>query len=548
MLKSSFSAILIVTLCMTCVGRAAVLQDDINTFTLLHGDSIVGSITPDDTSITDRTVHNMTISGGAAPVTLGTGVYDLALDFGTNGRQMGTFGSSWPGGATPAVDAPGSEIVLDAWFYMPDIAALPIPTAVGGSGAATEYVFQISTSAASSTKCYLAVNPYTSSGLNRGAARLQFQKNGGTAVNLYIPVYNYILSTGLPYPPGDPNARDLTGRWLHIVATSQYTDPEPAWDPNYNHVRLEVTDPSTSTTYSEQGNSTAVMSGSGTGIYVGMVSGKASSTPYRGYRGLIDELKISTRAHAPMVAYGPTPKNAQVVSPSTAFTASWHKAAPFNPADSVTQNVWLGLTPTPPDVNVTDPNWAIVAPGITGGSADLGSVAFGSTYYWKVDSIDSGTGLTTPSAVWSFSVNDIPPVVDLGLDLSTYLVGGTRTLSMTPTVTDADTSPSLLTYAWTQMNATPGAAIATPGQKDTDITFTATGSFYFLLTVTDENNTVSEAIKVVVHDSACAAAKADPTWVRQSTDFSNDCAVNFVDFASIAANWAKCNSLAPACL
>jgi|GEM_PF-4054535 len=543
MLRKSFFAVLVLTLGMACVARA--VEDDINTYGLWHGETIIGTVSPDDTSImgVDRTPIPLNISGGAAYITTSSGYIGNALDYGTNGRQYATTSTTWP--SAPAVDTPGSEFKLDGWFYVPNAAALPIPTSAGGSGAATVYIFQISSSSAGGTKCYLCLNPGTSSGTNVGYAFMRWQKtNYSSPQNLDLRFYQYNLATGAAFPPGDPNYRDLTGRWLHIQTYARYTEPEPAWDPNYNSHGLIVTDSSTGTTYELRGDTSGTMTGSGTSVWIGGISGKMGCTPYRGYRGLIDELKISNRAHDPMVAYGPTPANTITISPTSDLQVSWHKAAPFNPADTITQDVWKGLVEA---FDPNDPNWTKVATGITTSTASLGAVAMGNTYYWKVDSIDSGTGVTTASQIWHVIVDDVPPTVDIGANQVTWLVSGTRTVSLTPTVTDPDTAPGSLTYSWTQL-AGPTATIVSPSSKDTNVIMTQTGPYWFQLAVSDASSTVNDVVKVEVFNTACAASKAVPGYVAQTTDYNDDCSVTFRDFAGMAGNWAECNSLDPACL
>jgi hypothetical protein len=376
--------------------------DDTNTFAFWRGDSTAGALSPDDTSVSHRTAVPLVIDGGSAPIGLSAGRYGQALDFGTNGRQMGTASILWPAANTAVIDAPGNEIKLDGWFYIPNIAALPIPSTAGGSGAATTYVFQISTSSAGASRCYLAVNQLNE-GTNYGTASLYWQKtNNGSTIKL--PLYRYYRSTGMTVT--DANALNLTGKWLHIVAYAQYASPVPAWDAGYNRTQLEVSDPGTGTTYTVHGANTGVLSGSGSNVWVGQISGRLTYAPYRGWRGLIDELKLSTRVHAPMAAYGPAPADNAIVLPSANLVASWCRAAPFNPADSIIQDVWVGTTPVFDPCNVA--GWTRVASGITDNSVELGPVQSGVTYYWKVDSIDSGTGATTPSDIWSFTTFGAP--------------------------------------------------------------------------------------------------------------------------------------------
>jgi hypothetical protein len=542
MLRKSFTGVLILTLSMACIAQAAPLQDDTNTFALWHGDTITGSSTPDDTSITIRTPHAMTINGGNASVTQGTGYYGGALDFGTDGRQMGSVGTTWP--LNTAVDnAMGNEIKMDGWFYLPSRAYLPIPTSAGGSGAATMYMFQIASSSAGGTRCYLAGNPKQNTGTRVGYAGIDWQKtNNGSTITL--PVYNYSLNTGLPFAPGDANYLDLTGKWIHIVCFAQYSATPPSWDASYNRSEMDITDPSIGTTYTVTGNNSGYLTGSNSNIWIGQISGKINTGAplYRGYRGLIDDLKLSGRVHAPMVAYGPTPLSGSTVGVSSNMAVSWHPAAPYNPAGTVYQDIWLSTKST---FSKTDPNWTKVASGLTGSTGNIGSVAFGKTYYWVVDSNDAGT--YTASAVWNFNVNDIAPTVVLPSDKVTYLSSGTSTLSITSTVTDPDTNLGLLTYQWTQIGAAPAATIASPTSKDTNITFSAVGSYFFQLTANDGTFPGSDIIRVQVFNTPCEAAQASLPFSFQSADFDESCKVTFTDFATLAASWQKCNALGENC-
>jgi hypothetical protein len=549
MLKISFSAILL-TAGLACVANAAVLQDDPGTYALWHADTIAGSTTltsPDDTSISLRSANPLTITAAAGSFSSSTGEYGQSLDFGTDGRKQGTTGTAW---SVNTATGDGQDIKVDGWFYIPTAACLPIPTTAGGTGAATVYTFQISTSSAGGTNCYLAINPYYPSS-GPWQARLEWQHTNAVsgspaAVTVRLPIYNYNKTNGQAYEDGNSLAMNLTGKWLHVVAYTQYASPAPSWDPNYNRVQLNITDSSTNTTYSTWTASTRALSGSGTTIWVGQISGKAGDTPYRGWRGKIDELKVSKRSHAYMMAYAPTPATGSTVSPNANQPVTWYAAAPFNPADSVTYDVWKGPYAT---FSASDPNWTKVATGVTGTSANLGAVVFGKTYYWKVDAIDSagGTPVTRASAIWSFNVNDIAPVVDLGSDVITYLVGGTRTLAMTPTVTDVDTDLGLLTYQWAQIGAAPAMSIASPTAKNTNIVFNQAGTYYFQLTANDGTFGASDIVKVQVFSSACDAAKALATFSAKSGDINSDCHVTFIDFAQLAANYQKCASLDPAC-
>jgi hypothetical protein len=549
MLKSSFSAILILTFGIACVGNAAPLQDDITTYALWHGDTINGVSSPDDTTISYRAAIPLVISGagGNAPVKLSAaGEYGNCLDFSNatgvyDGRQQGSTGTNW---AYDTATGNGQEIRFDAWLYIPGISCLPLPTTVGttgnfANGAATMYYWNISNSAASAGVVTSSVNSYQSLPTNLGQARLDFTPTNPSST-IHIPLYAYYPSTGQAIPPSDGNSRNLLGKWIHVVEFVQNTTLATPWDPNYSRMEVDVTDPLTATTYSGQILRTQILSGSGVNVWLGQVSGKAGCAPYRGWRGLMDDIKISKRSHAPMVAYGPTPINGGVVSANPNLPVSWHAAAPFNPSDSVTYNVYFG-TDNPPATQV--------ASGISATSTNVGTAVFGRTYYWRVDTLDPMTGntpVTNPSAVWSFGVNDIAPTINAGPDLVSYLVGGTKTESIAPTVVDPDTSLSLLTYQWTQ-TAGPAATISAPTSKNTNLVFNTVGSYFFHVTVSDGTFSGSDDIRVRIFATPCLAAQNTPGFAFQSSDFDKSCRVNFVDFALLASNWQKCNSVDPAC-
>jgi hypothetical protein len=554
MLRNSFYAVVIFTLGIACVGNADVLQDDLNTYGLWHGDAASSGVSLDDNTVmgtvtvTPKRPNNMTLkpSWGNATVAInGSGMYGGCFDLGTDGRQGISFDQPWPAAGTPAVDAQGSEIKIDGWFYIPDLTCLPIPSTAGGAAGtiiADQYWFQISTKA-SGNKCNLHVVHATPTvgTQKRGEAQLKWLKNNNGS-DILLPLYRYVYATGLPLT--DSNAINLTGKWIHIVAMAQYTSPAPSWDPGHNRTQLDITDPSIGTTYTVTGANTNTLIGSGVTSYIGMVDGKSGSTPYRAYRGKIDEFRIGMRIHDPMVAYGPTPGNAATIQPTSDLVVSWHKATPYNPADTITQDVWLGRKAA---FDPNDPNWTKVQTGFTGTSTSFGPMAMYDARYWKVDSIDSSGGVPVvrSSEIWSFVVDNQPPTVNIGADRNTYLASGTQTQAFAPTVTDNDSTS--FTYAWTQIAGPTSAVIASPSTKDTNVTFTEVGSYYFKLVVNDGIDSGEDTVRVQVYSSACAAAQGNPLYTKQSTDFNSDCRVNFRDFATMAANWQKCNSLNPAC-
>jgi hypothetical protein len=276
-------------------------------------------------------------------------------------------------------------------------------------------------------------------------------------------------------------------------------------------------------------------------------------------------------------AINPNPADGADV-PLNLATLSWTTPDPvIDPNGIVTCDVIFG----------TDPNFLTTpstATGITDGTVDLSelsptvTLADGPTYYWRVDSNDPNAGgidVVTPSAVWSFQVGDLPPVVDAGLNQYVYLSGGTATFTLSGSYTDDGKSPitraefvegahetapeTIVTYGtkvWT-----PGAGTHTSGTVTQEITVDGNGWFAFDLEVEDTAGIgVDEGVEPVVtpHDEpgvragvygTCAeAATEDPDDSWDTTgDIDGDCDKDLADFALLAADWLGCNAAKTAC-
>jgi len=161
-MKCKYLSVVAVTLlAISGVCKSAVLSDDVYTIGLWHMNSIT------DTRHTMIRVllagaSHLATAGGNAPITLATGVYGNALNFGTDGRQIATTGVTWPIDTTTGK---GQEFRVDGWFYIPTVSCLPIPTAAGGNAAATMYVAQVSASDGSATVWYISISNTTDSRL-----------------------------------------------------------------------------------------------------------------------------------------------------------------------------------------------------------------------------------------------------------------------------------------------------------------------------------------------------------------------------------------------
>jgi hypothetical protein len=292
-------------------------------------------------------------------------------------------------------------------------------------------------------------------------------------------------------------------------------------------------------------------------------------------QGLIDTGRIvSAPGYAPIAAAMPTDANfvqvtaeqvAYATSP-TPFTSGAHVAGPgtttlswINPLPSgtgatVTSNVYFG-TVNPPVTQVA-----------TGTPATSVSVAIvpQTTYYWRVDSIDSLTGLHTNLNIWTFDTI-ITPTVTVGTRNNRQAAFRTGTnpadtnsvATLEATATD-DGYPSPMTYTWAvatvldepNVTFTPNNSVLNP-----TATFKTPHDYSLTLTVYDGavNSVKTLIVRVFPMPDATGSVYCDAkvfvdngssTWL--AGDVNQDCKVNYKDLATLAFQWLLCNS--PDCM
>lgn len=530
MLKNLFSLAVIIAATLTSVSSgAAIYADDPNTVFLYHAEdvSVDGSLAYDDTTVTGRLANDLNLKAWGTVTQTASGYDGKGLDWinpstglydGGRGAQCGR---QWPNVR--------NQCEFKGWFWFaPGPGSLPIHTSAGGSSAAEMYLWSISTGNDSgrivSMYCNTTGGSGGSSTPTNSSARIRWGYNNNTQ-SLWLQLYNPGLGI------------DRTGKWIRVRAT---VSSDGSSDPNYQRMMtLSIYDPSTGTTDSNSAAMIQNLNQAARDIRIGWMSSK-TSTPYRGFRGKLDELVLRDRTDGTPQAYAPIPATGASVSPTSNMVLQWTKGLPRYPSQPVTQTLRAGTDP-----NLFSPGTLVFTP--SGNTQDIGAVSMGQTWYWRVYTYDPGRNVTTPSAVFTFDVDDIAPTVNLGPDLIKWLTNGALSVSLAPTVTDPDTDPGSITYQWTQL-AGPTATIVSPTSKNTVINFNATGSYFFELVADDGPKTGSDVIRIQVFATPCAASQASSGFAFKTTDYNRDCSQNFNDFASFAANWAKCNSLDPACL
>jgi len=169
-------------------------------------------------------------------------------------------------------------------------------------------------------------------------------------------------------------------------------------------------------------------------------------------------------------------------------------------------------------------------------------------YYWAVDTYIGSAENPVFGPTFSFFVDNMPPEVDAGADVVTWLIDGLRTVNLDATVTD-DGAIMPYTVQWTVVSEpidpnSPYAVITDPNAEDTSITLSALGEYVLQLDTFDGEYTDSDTVTINVYNDSCEAAQSLPDYVPLVGDLNRDCRVDEADMLLLLENWLKDNSLA----
>jgi len=165
-------------------------------------------------------------------------------------------------------------------------------------------------------------------------------------------------------------------------------------------------------------------------------------------------------------------------------------------------------------------------------------------YYWAVDTYTGDPNDPIYGSIFSFIADNLPPEVDTGADVVTWLVDGVMTKNLDATVTDDDA----YTVQWTVVSEpddpnSPDAVIADPSAEDTSITLSAYGEYVLQLEASDGEYAGSDTVTINVYHDGCEAAQSLPDYVPFPGDLNGDCIVDELDLAILEEDWLKDNSL-----
>jgi hypothetical protein len=233
-----------------------------------------------------------------------------------------------------------------------------------------------------------------------------------------------------------------------------------------------------------------------------------------------------------------TPANNSEVFPDTPLELSWvlPESESVTTVDVVISEV--------SDSELWDAtNSTTVVDGLTDVEAVNVTVTENTTYYWQITTDDGVDVLVSEIMEFTTTDSNPTPVVVVGSDVLTYTVEGTVDVTVSGTVTD--NGSTINTWSFTKSPDTiADAVIATPGALSTVVTLTEAGEYTLTLSGDDGEFFGQDSLKIYVGVDPCDAAKRDPRgYTAFLSDTNNDCKVSLIDFALIAKNWMKDNSL-----
>jgi hypothetical protein len=165
-------------------------------------------------------------------------------------------------------------------------------------------------------------------------------------------------------------------------------------------------------------------------------------------------------------------------------------------------------------------------------------------YYWAIDSYIGSDNDPVYGPIFSFVSDNMPPEVDAGKDVITWLADGVRVGNMDATVTD-DGAIGPYTVQWTVVSEPNEgtAVIETASTEDTSITFSALGEYVLQLEASDGEYSGSDTVTINVYSDSCEAAQSLADYVPLVGDLNGDCKVDGADLALLEENWLDDNTL-----
>jgi hypothetical protein len=206
----------------------------------------------------------------------------------------------------------------------------------------------------------------------------------------------------------------------------------------------------------------------------------------------------------------------------------------------VTCDVWFG---TNPDIE-SNPK-VVIRQAVESVSVTLAPLT---TYYWAIDLYDSningGTVRFYLSPIFTFNaVSNLPPTVNAGDDVATWLVNGLRVVQLNGSASD-DGKLQPITFLWTviaEPNELNPAQISDSHVANPTVTVRELGSYTLQLEAYDGEFTVTDTMQIAVYADSCEHAQKQGGFAWLAGDINHDCKIDLLDLADLAASWLQKN-------
>jgi hypothetical protein len=165
-------------------------------------------------------------------------------------------------------------------------------------------------------------------------------------------------------------------------------------------------------------------------------------------------------------------------------------------------------------------------------------------YYWAVDTYIGSKDDPVLGPVFSFTADNLTPVVNAGDDVTTWWTGGVAKVTLDATVTD-DGFLKPYTTKWSVVSEPNQTTVvfANATAEDTIVTLSGLGTYVLKLEANDGEYTGSDTITINVFNDSCEAAQSLPGYAPLPGDLNGDCRVNDEDMAILQGHWLECNAL-----
>jgi len=226
--------------------------------------------------------------------------------------------------------------------------------------------------------------------------------------------------------------------------------------------------------------------------------------------------------------YNPIPADGSIALPDT-DKLQWT----IDPVTVV--NVWFGTTP-----EWSGLTWEKIVDAQAVTSIDMPVDLVPKTpYYWAVDIVTPEGNIYGP--IFSFVIDNAPPVVKAGADVTTWIDNGSVEVALSGTVEDTDPTTTFWTVI-TEPNEGM-AVIANPDQTETTVTLSALGTYVLQLEADDGEYKGADTLTIGVFSDHCEAAKSLPGWTASPGDLNLDCVVDQLDMDILLEQWLECTGL-----